>query len=116
MAKAENDVPAPIRRVFADLEAALPGARVKEFPATTGKLGLRAGESRVLLTYNSHKKGWLDTNARLGTKLRRFSFSPTHNKPGLYWAAELTPEQVETIYRANRGEIVAAMSEFIRGS
>jgi len=114
MTKASNGVPAPIRRVFDDLEAALPGAWVKEFPATAGKLGLRTGASRVVFTYNSYKKGWLDTSARLGPKLRWFSFRPTHNKANQYWAVELEPERVEETYRSKREEIVADLSEIIR--
>jgi len=110
MSKAGNGVPAPVRRVFDDLQAALPGTWVKEFPATTAKLGLRVGESRVVLTYNSYRKGWLDTSAQLGPRLRWFAFKPMPNKPDQFWAVELAPERVEEIYRSRREEIVAALS------
>jgi hypothetical protein len=108
-----NDVPPAIRRVFNDVRAALPRIDVKEYPSTPGKLGLRTDGSRVVLTYNSYKEGWLDTSARLGPRLHWFGVTPTHNKGDQYWAAELSPESVEEIYRTGRAEILAVLSEYI---
>lgn len=65
----------------------------------------------MVFTYNSYRNGWLDTSARLGPKLRWFGFRPTHNKPEHYWAAALSPDQVEEIYQSNRSEILRVLSE-----
>lgn len=109
----DNGVPPPIRRMFNDIHAALPETSVKEFPATAGKLGLRVGSSVVVFTYNSYRKGWLDTSVQLGPKLCWFAFRPTHNKPDQYWAAELSAERVEEIYRANRVGVLAVLADYL---
>jgi hypothetical protein len=103
------EVAPPIRKVFDDIRCAITGMKVKEYPTTAGKLGLRFDGQQVVLTYNSYKRGWLDTRAELGTTLRWFRFQPTHNKPNQYWAVKLTPDKVQSIYQAHREEILAAL-------
>ncbi len=110
---AGNGVPPAIRRTFEDIQAALQRrVWVKPFPKTPKKLGLRAERTLVVFTYNSYRKGWLDTRAQLVPELPWFGFEETHNKPE-YWAAELSPERVEEIYRANRRDILAALSKWL---
>ena len=98
-----------VRDVFADIQRALPVLSLKEYPATEGKLGLRLG-SAVVFTYNSYRKGCLDTSVALGPKLHWFAFKPTHNKPSLYWAAKLDAFDVRRIYFANRNSILSVIS------
>jgi hypothetical protein len=104
------DVDAEIRDVFDDISRAIPGMSVKPYPATSGKLGVRFEGEQVVLTYNSYRRGWLDTTADLGPELRRwFGFQPTHNKPDQYWAVKLAPEKVQTIYREHREDSLTTL-------
>ena len=98
--------PLEIREIFAAISRVYPALTVTKFDTPT-KLGLRRGTD-VVLTYNSYRKGWLDTSATLGPQLHWFGFKPTNNKPG-YWAVELPPERVEDIFRANREAILAML-------
>ena len=104
-----HDVNLLIQEVFEDINQSLPAIEIKPYSTTPTKLGLRFGGTKVILTYNSYKQGWLDTSAALGPKLRWFKFRPTPNKPDQYWAVQLTPEEVRRIYREHRDEILAVL-------
>jgi hypothetical protein len=75
-----------LEMVFKKIANQIETVNFKEFDSPPDKFGLRGYGNRVIFTYNSHKRGWLDTNPMLGRKLLKiFKFSPS-NKPstGLY--------------------------------
>ena len=103
--KAQSD----IETVFKKIKNEVSGLHIKKYKSTPGKIGLRTDKGHVVLTYNSYRKGWLDTRADLGPKLIWFRFKPTETKPENYWASELTPDRVKEIFQANHHEIISTL-------
>ena len=97
-----------VKTVFEDIARHIPDLCIKEYPTTAGKVGIRL-RNTVIFTYNSYKKGWLDTNAELGPRLPWFKFQPTHNKPARYWATKVSPQKIKQTYEAHRTKILGVL-------
>jgi hypothetical protein len=86
----------------------------KEFDSPPDKFGLRSTGNRVIFTYNSYRKGWLDTNPVLGSKLSNiFKFLPSHNKP-MYWVVQVPNGEAAVKFEKHFNLIVKNINAFIK--
>lgn len=103
-----------LAKTFEKIEKEIPGVRVQHYETPRGKIGLRYGSNRVILTYNSHMRGYLDCAASFGPKLNElgFDFEPTHDKPDQYWAVKISEFEAANKINNNFDGLVGAIKEF----
>lgn len=104
-----------LENVFRQIEGEIDGVRFVEYNKTPGKFGLRYFPGKkVIFTYNSYKKGWLDTNPIVGKTLKDLlDFSPTCNKPAKYWAVQIPNQEAAKKFDFHLASVLQAIRDYI---